>query len=111
MPIERAPCVYILTSQPRGTLYIGVTSDLMQRLYQHREGLTGGFTARYKVHRLVRFEMFGDMEQAILREKQLKRWHRQWKINLIEGDNPHWIDLAIELGFEPLASDEPKNGS
>ena len=67
--------------------------------------------ARYKVHRLVRFEMFGDMEQAILREKQLKRWHRQWKINLIEGDNPHWIDLAIELGFEPLASDEPKNGS
>jgi putative endonuclease len=111
MPIERAPCVYILASQPRGTLYIGVTSDLMQRLYQHREGLTGGFTARYKVHRLVRFEMFGDMEGAILREKQLKRWHRQWKINLIEGDNPHWIDLAIELGFEPLASDEPKNGS
>ncbi|WP_417320707.1 GIY-YIG nuclease family protein [Erythrobacter aureus] len=111
MPIERAPCVYILASQPRGTIYVGVTSDLMQRLYQHREGLTGGFTARYKVHRLVRFEMFGDMEQAILREKQLKRWHRQWKINLIEGDNPHWIDLAIELGFEPLASDEPKNGS
>ncbi|WP_234041550.1 GIY-YIG nuclease family protein [Erythrobacter aureus] len=111
MPIEHQPCVYILASQPRGTIYVGVTSDLMQRLYQHREGLTGGFTARYKVHRLVRFEMFGDMEDAILREKQLKRWHRQWKINLIEGDNPHWIDLAIELGFEPLASDEPKNGS
>ncbi len=111
MPIERAPCVYILASQPRGTLYIGVTSDLEQRLWRHREGITGGFVARYEVYRLVRYEMFGDMEGAILREKQLKRWHRQWKINLIEGDNPHWIDLAIELGFEPLASDEPKNGS
>ena len=111
MPIELSPCVYILASEPYGTLYIGVTSDLIQRLAQHREGVTGGFTARYGVHRLVRYEMFGDMEGAILREKQLKRWHRQWKINLIEGDNPHWIDLAIELGFEPLASDEPKNGS
>ena len=111
MPIERAPCVYILASRPRGTLYIGVTSDLQQRLWQHREGITDGFVARYEVYRLVRFEMFGDMEGAILREKQLKRWHRQWKINLIEGDNPHWIDLAIGLGFAPLASDEPKNGS
>ena len=104
MPFERDPCVYILASQPRGTLYIGVTSDLLARLHQHRKGITGGFTSRYKVHRLVRYEMFGDMKTAILREKQLKRWHRQWKINLIERQNPHWEDLAVTLGFEPLGS-------
>ena len=103
MSIERIPCVYMLASQPRGTLYIGVTSDLMKRLWQHRSGETGGFTSRYGVHRLVRYEVFGNMEEAILREKQLKRWHRQWKINLIEEDNPDWQDLAIGLGFEPLA--------
>ena len=111
MPIERDPCVYILASQPRGTLYIGVTSDLEKRLWQHRENITGGFTARYKVHRLVRFEMFDDMENAILREKQLKRWHRQWKINLIESDNPRWVDLAVGLGFEPLALHTGRDGS
>ncbi|KWV95125.1 GIY-YIG nuclease family protein [Erythrobacter sp. AP23] len=111
MSFERNPCVYILASQPRGTLYIGVTSDLEKRLWQHREGITGGFTARYKVHRLVRFEMFGDMEGAILREKQLKRWHRQWKINLIEQDNPHWDDLAVGLGFDRLASHRRTDGS
>ncbi len=111
MPFEREPCVYILASKPRGTLYIGVTSDLAKRLWQHREGVTGGFVARYKVHRLVRFEMFGDMEAAILREKQLKRWRRQWKINLVERDNPHWVDLAIDLGCDPLASSRAKDGS
>jgi putative endonuclease len=104
MPFERQPCVYILTSKPKGTIYIGVTSDLIGRLYQHRESMTGGFTARHKVYRLVRYEMFGDVEQAILREKQLKRWHRQWKINLIESENSGWHDLAIGLGFEPLSS-------
>ena len=88
-----------------------MTSNLVERLYQHREGVTGGFTARYKVHRLVRYEMFGDLEGAILREKQLKRWHRQWKINLIERDNPHWLDLAVGLGFEPLAPRERRHGS
>ncbi|MEP2235819.1 MAG: GIY-YIG nuclease family protein [Alteripontixanthobacter sp.] len=102
MPFERSPCVYILASQPRGTLYIGVTSDVMKRLYEHREGITGGFTSRYGVRRLVRYEMFGDMEGAILREKQLKNWHRPWKINLIESENPDWHDLAIGLGFGPL---------
>ncbi|UYH54834.1 GIY-YIG nuclease family protein [Qipengyuania sp. SS22] len=111
MPIDREPCVYILASQPRGTLYVGVTSDLAKRLWQHREGITGGFVARYKVHRLVRFEMFGDMEQAILREKQLKNWHRQWKLNLIERDNPHWADLAVGLGFDPLAPHGSHDGS
>jgi len=105
------PCVYILASGRYGTLYIGVTSDLIQRLYQHRGGATGGFTTRYKVDRLVRYETFGDMEGAILREKQLKRWHRQWKINLIESENPHWADLAVGLGIEALAPRERRNGS
>ena len=103
MQLERQPCVYILASQPRGTLYIGVTSDLLSRLHQHRGATISGFTSKYGVHRLVRFEMFGDMPSAIAREKQLKRWHRGWKINLIEGDNPQWIDLAVNLGLEPLS--------
>ena len=101
---ERNPCVYILASGRYGALYIGVTSNLIQRLVQHREGLLPGFTSRYKVHRLVHFEMFGDVEHAIAREKRLKNWHRQWKINLIESENPHWADLAEGLGFKPLAS-------
>jgi len=108
---ERQLCVYILASQPHGALYIGVTSNLMARLWQHRESEGPGFTLRYGVHRLVRFEMFGDMEHAITREKQLKRWHRQWKINLIERDNPDWHDLAPELGFGPVAPRKPTNGS
>ena len=107
---DRQPCVYILASQPRGTLYIGVTSDLTARLWQHREEALPGFTSRYGVKRLVWFEMRGDMEAAILREKQLKRWHRQWKINLIEATNPHWADLAVGLGFDPLAPGKPKAG-
>jgi putative endonuclease len=100
--MEREPFVYILASQWRGTLYIGVTSDLMRRIWEHRSGVRSGFPARYGVYRLVHFEPFGDMESAILREKQLKRWHRQWKINLIEEKNPHWDDLAVGLGFERL---------
>jgi len=103
--MEKQPCVYILSSKPYGTLYIGVTSDLISRLHQHRSNGLPGFTARHAVHLLVRFEMFGDMERAILREKQLKRWHRQWKINLIESDNPHWADLAPSLGLHPLRPD------
>ena len=111
MAVERQPCVYILASQPRGTLYIGVTSDLIKRLWQHREGLTAGFTKRYSVHSLVRYEMFGSMEQAILREKQLKRWHRAWKINLVESENPDWRDLAVGLGLAPLAPRRGRDGS
>ncbi|CCW17710.1 Excinuclease ABC, C subunit-like [Sphingobium indicum BiD32] len=79
----KQPCVHILASQPYGTLYIGVTSNLVGRLMQHRTGTIPGFTKTYGVHRLFRFEACDTMEQAILREKQLKRWHRQWKINLI----------------------------
>jgi putative endonuclease len=102
MQRERQPCVYILASQRCGTLYIGVTSDLVTRLCQHRNSVVAGFTNRYKVHRLVRYELFGDMERAILREKQLKRWHRQWKISLIESENPDWQDLAVGLGLPPV---------
>jgi putative endonuclease len=107
---ERNPCVYILASERYGILYVGVTSNLIARLWQHREEVLGGFTSRYHVHRLVHFEMYGDMERAITREKQLKRWHRQWKINLINAENPEWKDLAVGLGLEPLRQGKPKDG-
>jgi len=100
--MERQPCVYILASNRYGTLYIGVTSNLIARLYQHRSGDVPCFTSRYALHHLVCYEMFGSMELAILREKQLKRWRRQWKINLIESDNPQWADLAPGLGLAPV---------
>ena len=100
--MERQPCVYILASRKHGTLYIGVTSNLMQRLHQHRAGLIDGFTKSHRVHRLILFEMHADMPTAIAREKQLKNWRREWKCNLIERDNPDWLDLAIDLGFEPV---------
>jgi putative endonuclease len=102
--VEKQPCVYILASGRHGTLYIGVTSNLLGRLQQHREGSIEGFTARYDVTRLVHFEMADTMEAAIEREKRLKKWNRDWKIALIERDNPDWEDLAIGLGFEPVPS-------
>ena len=108
---ERNPCVYLLASGRYGAIYIGVTSDLLARLWQHRNGTTPGFTTRYKVYRLVHFEMFGDMEQAIVREKRLKNWHRQWKINLINAENPEWRDLAVGLGLPPLAPRVGRNES
>lgn len=98
---DKQPCVYILASGKCGTLYIGVTSNLLVRLYEHREGLIEGFTSRYGVARLVRFEMFDDMANAIVREKQLKKWNRDWKLNLIESGNPGWVDLAESFGFAP----------
>ena len=103
MPIEKQPCVYILASKPFGTLYIGVTSDLVARLWQHREGAVKGFTNSYAVHRLAHFELFDTMETAIKREKQLKNWRRDWKLNLIARENPDWRDLAVGLGFEPMS--------
>jgi putative endonuclease len=106
----RQPCVYILASQPLGTLYIGVTSNLVGRLWQHRNDVLPGFTSKYHVHMLVRYELFGDMDWAIRREKQLKRWHRQWKINLIQSENPHWVDLAVGLGLPPLAPGKRHDG-
>jgi putative endonuclease len=101
--MDRQPCIYILASAPRGTLYVGVTSNLLSRIDQHRCGTVPGFTKRYAVKRLVYFEMADTMDAAIGREKQLKRWHRDWKLNLIEADNPRWEDLAVGLGFPPLA--------
>ena len=92
----RTPCVYILASQKGGTLYIGVTSDLTQRLWQHRNGTTPGFASRYRALRLVHAEFLDDMPSAIAREKQLKNWRRAWKINLIAAANPDWRDLAAE---------------
>lgn len=99
---ERQPCVYILASKRNGTLYIGVTSDLIARLHQHRIGTVSGFTQEYNVKQLMWFEQHGTMEEAILREKRLKKWNRAWKIRLIEELNPHWDDLAIGLGFPRL---------
>jgi putative endonuclease len=96
------PHVYILASQKRGTLYIGVTSDLPKRIAEHRAGDKSGFASRYVVKRLVLIEEAPDMLTAIAREKQLKRWHRDWKIGLIEQANPDWRDLAVDLGFEML---------
>jgi putative endonuclease len=98
--------VYILASKPHGTIYIGVTSDLINRGFEHRNGMTPGFTSRYQVKDLVYFEQHGDVHAAIQHEKTLKKWPRQWKINLIEKDNPHWTNLLPELtgevGMRPI---------
>jgi putative endonuclease len=97
--------VYILASRKHGTLYTGVTSDLPARIYHHREGVIRGFTTEHDVKRLVWFEAHGDIEAAILREKRIKGWKRDWKITLIEDMNPAWNDLAVTLlGFDPLPS-------
>jgi putative endonuclease len=85
--------VYILASKPHGTLYIGVTNDLVRRVAEHRQELIPGFAKKYHVHRLVHFECYGDYYEAIAREKRLKRWRREWKRSLIEEANPNWIDL------------------
>ena len=94
---QRSYWVYILASKIGGTLYIGITNDLVRRVYQHRERLTRGFTRRYDVKRLVYFEQFDDPENAIRREKRLKKWTRAWKIQLIEKDNPNWDDLYPKI--------------
>ena len=89
----KQPAVYILASRRNGTLYIGVTSDLVQRVWQHRNNVVDGFTKRYGVHMLVWFELHEDMVSAITREKRLKKWNRAWKLRLIEEMNPEWKDL------------------
>ena len=88
--------VYIVASQPYGTLYIGVTSNLAKRIWEHKTKAVPGFTAKYGVDRLVWFEIHQDWESAIRREKQIKEWMREWKINLIERSNPHWTELQLE---------------
>jgi putative endonuclease len=90
---EKIFWVYILASRIGGTLYIGVTNDLVRRVFEHQAELVGGFTKRYGAHRLVYFEQFSDIESVIRREKRLKKWNRAWKIRLIEEANPNWDDL------------------
>ena len=91
------PAVYILTNQRNGTLYIGVSSDLIQRIYQHKSNAVEGFSKKYQTHMLVYFEQHPTMESALLREKQMKEWKRAWKINLIEKLNPFWKDLYQDI--------------
>ena len=103
--------MYLLASGFHGTLYTGVTSILLGRIWQHREEVTGGFSKRYSVKRLVWFEVHETMESAIKREKSIKRWHRKWKVELIETENPTWRDLAEDFGFESLIKRKVDPGS
>jgi putative endonuclease len=96
------PAVYLIASKRNGTLYLGVTSKLLQRIAQHREGTFQGFAKQHDCKMLVWFEKHSTMEYAIAREKQLKKWNRAWKLRMIEESNPEWRDLAVEFGFLPL---------
>lgn len=91
------PAVYLLASKRNGTIYIGVTGNLVQRIWQHRNESTQGFTQKYRVHKVVYYEIHSEMTEAILREKRLKKWNRRWKVNLIEEENPNWIDLWEQI--------------
>lgn len=93
----KLPCVYLMASKRNGTLYIGVTSDLIQRVWQHKNDATDGFTKRYGVHTLVWYDVCDSMAAAIAREKAMKEWKRAWKIRLIEETNPDWRDLYSDL--------------
>jgi putative endonuclease len=95
----KQPCVYILASERNGTLYIGVTSNLLQRVWQHKEGLADGFSKKHRTKLLVWYELHQTMESAISREKTLKRWRRSWKLELIEKHNSDWVDLYQDLLF------------
>ncbi len=100
--MNKTSYVYILASKRNGTLYTGVTSNLINRVYQHKSDLVEGFTKEYQVHRLVYFEQHLDIHEAILREKRIKEWQRKWKRALIEANNPDWKDLYLEItGFRP----------
>jgi putative endonuclease len=94
---SKQPAVYIMASGERGTLYVGVTGNLRLRVWEHRDGMVEGFTKRYGLKHLVWFEFHPDFPSAITREKQLKKWNRAWKLELIEGGNPQWRDLWHEL--------------
>ncbi|MFA0087076.1 hypothetical protein BCU70_21180 [Vibrio sp. 10N.286.49.C2] len=91
------PCVYITTSKAHSVIYIGVTSNLPQRIWKHKQGITGGFVKKYNVNLLVHYELFENMEEAISREKQLKNWERAWKNQLVTSNNPDWRDLSQNL--------------
>lgn len=98
-----SPTVYLMASQRNGTLYVGVTSNLLARVHHHRTGAVPGFTREYGVKLLVWFEQHSTMESAITREKRIKKWNRAWKLKLIEAANPDWRDLAEDFGFAPLS--------
>lgn len=102
MHADFQPAVYLLASQRNGTLYAGVTSNLLARIHQHREGSIQDFTRNYGVNLLVWFEQHPTMDSAITREKRIKKWNRAWNLELIEADNPDWRDLAEDFGFVPL---------
>jgi len=89
--------VYILASKRNGTLYIGITNDLIKRIYEHKQNIIDGFTKQYNIHSLVYYEITNSIEEAIKREKQLKKWERNWKLSLIEKNNPEWKDLYDDL--------------
>jgi putative endonuclease len=91
--------VYLLASGKHGTLYVGVTNDLVRRVYQHRTRAVRGFTSRYNIHHLVWFEIYDDPLHAIAREKEIKKWRREWKVNLIERSNPEWADLYESMAL------------
>ena len=95
MFMDRQSYIYIMANRPNGTLYIGVTSDLIRRNWEHKNGLSDGFSKEHSTNQLVYYEVFDDIYNAITREKQLKKWKRQWKIELIEKINPRWEDLEI----------------
>ena len=95
--MNKQPAVYILASKRNGTLYTGVTSNLLKRIWEHKNNLVEGFTKRYDVHHLVWYEIHESMESAITREKQLKKWKRKWKLELIEKGNPYWRDLYEKI--------------
>ena len=95
--MAKQPCVYLMASRRNGTLYVGVTSNVMKRVWEHKSDLVDGFTKRYGVHILVWYELHQTMESAIAREKVLKEWKRRWKLELIEGVNPQWRDLYTDL--------------
>jgi putative endonuclease len=101
---------YMLTSKPYGTRYIGVTNNIIRRVEQHRAGLGSAFTRKYKIYRLVWYEEFADIQEAIQREKTMKEWPRIWKINLLERSNPHWIDLYPSLPDALLPTDDEIRG-
>ena len=95
--MRKLPCVYILSNKKNGTLYIGVTSSLDKRTWEHKNKLVDGFSKKYSVDRLVYYEIHETMESAIVREKQLNKWNRSWKIRLIEEQNLEWRDLSVDL--------------
>ncbi|HZX78583.1 GIY-YIG nuclease family protein [Lysobacter sp.] len=103
--MAKHPCAYILASRRNGTLYVGVTTNLIRRVHEHRTGVASGFTQRYHIHSLVWFEQHESIKSAIEREKAIKEWRRAWKLKLIESTNPRWRDLYPDIiGYVPTGS-------